>query len=154
MRAMVLNAVGPAVESQLTMQQVSAPEAGAGEVRLRVHACGVCHTDLHIVEGDLALPRLPLVPGHQIVGVVDQLGAGVTRFRVGDRAGLPWLRSACGRCRFCLAGQENLCEFIEFNGYHADGGFAEYVVAPAEFTYHLPDGFDDLCRLRRCSAQV
>lgn len=125
------------------MQQLSAPEAGAGEVRLRVHACGVCHTDLHIVEGDLTLPRLPLVPGHQIVGVVDQVGAGVTRFVIGDRAGLPWLRSACGHCRYCQAGQENLCADIQFNGYHADGGFAEYVVAPAEYTYHFPAGFDD-----------
>ncbi|MEZ4768223.1 MAG: zinc-dependent alcohol dehydrogenase family protein [Caldilineales bacterium] len=144
MRAMVLAATGPAIADQLELRDAAAPEAGPGEVRLKVHACGVCHTDLHIVEGDLELPRLPLVPGHQIVGVVDQVGAGVSGFAVGDRAGLPWLRRACGQCRPCRAGQENLCQRIEFNGFHADGGFAEYVVAPAGFTYHLPAGFDDV----------
>ena len=143
LKAMLLRATRSATEQPLVPTEIVEPLAGPGEVRLRVHVCGVCHTDLHIVEGDLTLPRLPLVPGHQIVGVVDQVGAGVTRFRAGDRAGLPWLRSACGECRYCRAGQENLCERIEFNGFHADGGFAEYVVAPAAYTYHLPAGFDD-----------
>ena len=144
MKAMKLEDIGSAFMESLRWAEIPIPTPGPGEVRLRVHACGVCHTDLHIVEGDLELPRLPLVPGHQIVGVVDQVGEGVTRFEIGDRAGLPWLRSACGRCQFCLASLENLCENIRFNGFHTDGGFAEYVVAPAEFTYHLPTGFDDI----------
>ncbi|MCB0241305.1 MAG: alcohol dehydrogenase catalytic domain-containing protein, partial [Anaerolineae bacterium] len=97
---MLLRATRSAIEQPLVPTEIVEPLAGPGEVRLRVHVCGVCHTDLHIVEGDLTLPRLPLVPGHQIVGVVDQVGAGVTRFRAGDRAGLPWLRSACGECRY------------------------------------------------------
>ena len=140
---MLFCAVDSAFQNPLEEAEIATPEAGRGELRLRVHACGVCHTDLHIVEGDLALPRLPLVPGHQIVGVVDQVGEGVTGWQIGERAGLPWLRSACGHCQFCLAGLENLCAEIRFNGFHADGGFAEYVVAPAEFTYRLPAGFDD-----------
>ena len=143
MKAMLFCAVDSAFQNPLEEAEIATPEAGRGELRLRVHACGVCHTDLHIVEGDLALPRLPLVPGHQIVGVVDQVGEGVTGWQIGERAGLPWLRSACGHCQFCLAGLENLCAEIRFNGFHADGGFAEYVVAPAEFTYRLPAGFDD-----------
>ena len=140
---MLVRASSSAFENPLEEAEIATPEAGRGELRLRVHACGVCHTDLHIVEGDLALPRLPLVPGHQIVGVVDLVGEGVSGWQVGERAGLPWLRSACGHCQFCLAGLENLCAEIRFNGFHADGGFAEYVVAPAEFTYRLPAGFDD-----------
>jgi propanol-preferring alcohol dehydrogenase len=104
----------------------------------------VCHTDLHIVEGDLALPRLPLVPGHQIAGWVESTGVDVVDFKVGDRVGLPWLRWACGRCEYCRQGQENLCPAIRFNGLHADGGYAELVVAPAAFAYRLPEGFADL----------
>lgn len=141
---MLLRATRSALEHPLVLTELAAPFAGPGEVRLRVQACGVCHTDLHIVEGELALPRLPLVPGHQIVGVVDQVGEGVTDWQIGQRAGLPWLRSACGHCQFCRAGLENLCPDIRFNGFHADGGFAETVVAPAEFTYRLPAGFDDV----------
>lgn len=144
MQAMLLRETRSALDEPLRVATVETPQVGPGQVRLKVHACGVCHTDLHIIEGDLDLPRLPLVPGHQIVGVIDEVGAGVTRFRPGDRAGLPWLRSACGTCEYCRAGLENLCPAIQFNGYHADGGFAEYVVAPAEFTYRLPEGFDDL----------
>jgi propanol-preferring alcohol dehydrogenase len=109
-----------------------------------VHACGVCHTDLHEVEGELALPRLPVIPGHQIVGIVDKVGAGVTRFREGDRAGVPWLYSTCRECDFCLGGQENLCEQARFTGLHVDGGYAEYFVAPAAFAFPLPAGFSDL----------
>lgn len=141
---MVLSATQAALDRPLEAMELPDPKPGAGQVRVLVQACGVCHTDLHIVEGDLDLPKLPLVPGHQIVGVVDLVGDGVTRFRPGDRVGLPWLRLACGQCDFCRSGLENLCPEIQFNGYHADGGFAEYVVSPADYTYRLPAGFDSL----------
>jgi propanol-preferring alcohol dehydrogenase len=108
-----------------------------------VQACGVCHTDLHLVEGDIALPRLPVVPGHQIVGRVDALGEGVARCAVGDRLGVPWLHSTCGLCDFCRRGLENLCENACFTGQHVDGGFAEYMVVPADFAYAIPSGFPD-----------
>ncbi|HLF25764.1 MAG TPA: zinc-dependent alcohol dehydrogenase family protein [Anaerolineae bacterium] len=120
------------------------PDPGAGEIRIRVHACGVCHTDLHIVEGDIPLPKLPIVPGHQIVGVVDTCGPDAERFRAGERVGVPWLYSTDGTCEYCRTGRENLCETARFTGYHVDGGFAEYVVAPEAFAYPLPEGFDEL----------
>jgi propanol-preferring alcohol dehydrogenase len=103
----------------------------------------VCHTDLHLVEGEIALPKLPVVPGHQIVGEVDVLGDEVSRFAVGDRVGVPWLYSTCGTCDYCRRGLENLCDNARFTGQHADGGFAEYMVVPAEFAYTIPDGFPD-----------
>jgi len=118
-----------------------APVPGPGEVRLRVETCGVCRTDLHIIEGDLPLPKLPLVPGHQIVGIVDRVGEGVTRFRIGDRLGIPWLFSTCGQCAFCVRDQENLCDLGRFTGYHEDGGYAEFAVVAEAFAHPLPDGF-------------
>jgi len=111
---------------------------------VRVRACGVCHTDLHMVEGDLSLPKLPVVPGHQIVGTVDALGAGVDEFRAGDRVGVPWLFAACGDCTYCRRGSENLCARACFTGFHADGGFAEAMVVPAAFAHALPGSFADL----------
>jgi propanol-preferring alcohol dehydrogenase len=141
MRAMRLSRAQPIEERPLGLVDLPAPAAGPGEVRLRVEACGVCRTDLHIIEGDLALPKLPLVPGHQIVGIVDQVGGGVSRFRAGDRLGIPWLYSTCGRCALCQRGQENLCDVARFTGYHMDGGYAELVVAPETFVYPLPAGF-------------
>jgi propanol-preferring alcohol dehydrogenase len=119
------------------------PEPAPGQIRLRVRACGVCHTDLHLVEGEIATPRLPVVPGHQIIGRVDELGEGVTRFAVGDRAGVPWLYSTCGQCDYCQRGLENLCDNARFTGQHADGGFADYMVVPADFAYPIPMGFPD-----------
>jgi propanol-preferring alcohol dehydrogenase len=119
------------------------PEPRAGEVRIRVRACGVCHTDLHIAEGDVPHPTLPIVPGHQIAGVIDSRGPGAARFGEGDRVGVPWLYSACGECDYCRSQRENLCENARFTGYHVDGGYAEYAVAPEAFVYHLPEGFDD-----------
>jgi propanol-preferring alcohol dehydrogenase len=110
---------------------------------LRVQACGVCHTDLHLVEGEIALPKLPVVPGHQIIGRVDAVGEGVTRLRAGDRVGVPWLYSTCGECEYCLGGLENLCDRARFTGQHVDGGFAEYMVVPAAFAYAIPHGFPD-----------
>ena len=143
MKAMVLKEQRPAEEDPLELIMLDRPVPGAGEVGIRVNACGVCRTDLHIVEGDIELKRKPIIPGHQVVGVVDELGTGVTGFRVGDRVGIPWHRSSCLDCDLCRSGLENLCDLARFNGYHADGGFAEYTVAPADFTFHLPGDFPD-----------
>jgi propanol-preferring alcohol dehydrogenase len=119
------------------------PEPAPDQVRLRVRACGVCHTDLHLVEGEIATPRLPVVPGHQIIGRVDALGANVTRLAVGDRVGVPWLYSTCGQCDYCRRDLENLCDDARSTGQHVDGGFAEYMVVPAGFAYSIPMGFPD-----------
>ena len=116
----------------------------AGELRVRVRCCAVCRTDLHIIEGDLPPPpKLPLVPGHQIVGIVDALGEGATRFKSGDRVGIAWLRYTCGRCRYCTSGRENLCPFSRYTGYHADGGYAPFAVVSQDFAYPIPDAFED-----------
>jgi propanol-preferring alcohol dehydrogenase len=144
MRAMLLEKPRPVEANPLRLAQLPIPAPSAGEIRMRVRACGICHTDLHIVEGDLPLPKLPVVPGHQVVGTVDALGNGVTEFRVGDRVGVPWLYSADGDCAYCLQGLENLCERARFTGLHADGGYAEAMVVPAAFAYALPEGFSDL----------
>lgn len=140
---MILRAPRPAAESPLELAELPVPEPGPGQVRLRVLACGVCHTDLHLAEGELPLPRLPLVPGHQIVGVVDALGPGVASLAPGARVGVPWLYWADGNCEFCRRGQENLCPNAQFTGKDADGGMAEYTVAPADFVYPIPAGFAD-----------
>ena len=144
MRAMLLEKPRPAAENPLRLAELPIPQPGPGEIRLRVRACGICHTDLHLVEGDLQLPKLPLVPGHQIVGTVDALGADVNGFRQGDRVGVPWLYSTCGECVYCRKGLENLCERARFTGFHVDGGYAEAMVAPAAFAYPLPASFSDV----------
>ena len=144
MKAMVLKEARPVEESPLEMMEVPAPTPGPEEIRIRIRACGVCHTDLHEVEGDLPLPKLPLIPGHEIAGVVEGVGSEVVRFRVGDRVGVPWLYSTCGKCEFCRRGLENLCENARFTGYHVDGGYAQYVVVPEAFAYRLPQGFSDV----------
>jgi propanol-preferring alcohol dehydrogenase len=143
MRAMVLDQPRPAEENPLQLREVPLPEPGAGEIRLRVRCCGVCHTDLHIVEGEIKLPKLPVTPGHQIVGVVDAFGPGVQHFREGDRAGVPWLYSTDGACPYCLRGQENLCENARFTGLHVDGGYAEAMLVGEQFAYPVPAAFDD-----------
>jgi len=145
MRAVLLKAQG-SVETgdRLELVELPDPEPGPGQVRIRIHACGICHTDLHEVEGDLAAPRLPVIPGHQIVGVIDALGDGVSGRLLGQRVGLPWLYSACLECRYCENERENLCEQGRFTGWHEHGGYAEYVLAEAGFVYSIPDGFDDL----------
>lgn len=143
MKAMLLSAPAPIEASPLALDELPRPDPGPGQIRIRVRVCGVCHTDLHTVEGELALPKLPLVPGHQIVGIVDALGAGVTRFQVGDRVGVPWLHQACGTCDYCQRGAENLCESAQFTGLHVDGGYAQYALAPADFSYPIPDVFSD-----------
>ena len=143
MRAQVL--IGPKAvdQSPLTWQEVDTPEPDSGQVRLRIHCCAVCHTDLHVVEGDLPLPRLPVIPGHQIVGTVDAVGTGVRELKMGDRVGVPWLNWTDGTCDFCRSGKENLCEHARFTGYHVDGGYAEYCVVSEDFAYRLPDAFTD-----------
>jgi propanol-preferring alcohol dehydrogenase len=140
MRAMVLERVG----APLVLRELAAPVPAAGEIQLAVEACGVCRTDLHVVDGELPDPKLPLVPGHQIVGTVSALGAGVTGFSIGDRVGVPWLGWTCGRCVYCTTGRENLCRSARFTGYHRDGGYAEAAVADARYVFPLPPGYTAL----------
>lgn len=144
MQAMVLEQPKAAEQNPLHLRELPTPLAGPGEIRVRVRACGVCHTDLHTVEGELPLPKLPLVPGHQIVGVVDALGPGVRQFREGDRVGIPWLHWTCGECLYCQKGLENLCERARFTGYHVNGGYAEATIVSEPFAYHLPENFSDV----------
>lgn len=127
----------------LRLIEATRPEPGPDEVRVRVVACGVCRTDLHVVEGDLPVRRAGVVPGHEVVGVVDALGADVAGLAVGDRVGIAWLRSTCGRCRYCRAGAENLCPDSRYTGWTDDGGYAEYATVPAGFAYRLPAGYSD-----------
>ncbi|MEZ0394592.1 MAG: zinc-dependent alcohol dehydrogenase family protein [Desulfurococcaceae archaeon] len=138
MRAAVLREPAPVESRPLSIEEVQRPRPGAGEVLLRVLACGVCRTDLHIVEGELAPPKLPLIPGHQVVGIVEEAGEGVDPGLVGRRVGVPWLYYACGRCKYCRRGLENLCENALFTGYNVDGGYAEYMVAKADFVHEIP----------------
>ena len=144
MRAMVLDKQAPVEEGPLQLRDVPLPTPGREEVRVRVHACGICRTDLHTVEGDVPLRRSPLIPGHQIVGVVDALGAGVKTLREGERVGVAWVYSTCGECAYCKKGLENLCDRARFTGWDADGGYAEAMIVPESFAYPLPAGFSDL----------
>ncbi len=144
MRAQVLSAPAPVSDRPLTLEERELPEPAPLEVRLRVRACGCCRTDLHVVEGDLELPVLPIVPGHQVVGVVDELGEGCRRLAVGDRVGVAWLHWADGVCAFCRRGEENLCERALFTGWTADGGYADAITVPEEFAVQLPAEVPDL----------
>ncbi len=144
MKAMLLKAPGSIEKKPLAMAEVEKPTPGPEEVRLEILACGMCHTDLHIVEGELSSKRLPIIPGHQIVGVVETVGKKVTRFKVGDKVGVAWLNSTCGKCEFCLKGKENLCEKARFTGYDVDGGYAEYTAVSHDFAYPIPKGFSDI----------
>jgi propanol-preferring alcohol dehydrogenase len=144
MRAIVLDEQGGLEGNPLRLKDVPIPEPGAREVRIKVNVCGACRTDLHIVEGELPAHKLPLIPGHQIVGQIDELGERVTRWNGGERVGVPWLYKTCGICEYCRRGQENLCEKAMFTGYHVDGGFAEWAVAPEDFVYPLPENYSDL----------
>ncbi len=141
---MVLEKPKVAEDKPLRMLELALPEPDPGEIRVRVGACGVCRTDLHTVEGELPLPKLPVVPGHQVVGVVEAVGGGVKSVREGDRVGVPWLNWTCGECRYCRKGLENLCERARFTGLHVDGGYAEAMVVPAAYAYPLPKIFSDL----------
>jgi propanol-preferring alcohol dehydrogenase len=140
MRAMVLHSPG----KPLRLAEVPEFEPAPEQVLLRVHACAVCRTDLHVVDGELPHPKLPLIPGHQIVGTVEKMGERVERFSVGDRVGVPWLGYSDGTCRYCLAGRENLCDAARFTGYQLDGGYAGYAVANHRFCFPIPEGYPDL----------
>jgi propanol-preferring alcohol dehydrogenase len=142
MRALRLHRPGP--DPDLRVEEIARPQPGPGEIVLAVRACAVCRTDLHVVDGELPRPRLPLVPGHQIVGTVERLGPGASRFAPGARVGVPWLGRACGACAFCRRGAENLCDAPLFTGYTRDGGFAEACVADQRFAFALPEALDDL----------
>lgn len=147
MRAMVLHEQGPRRPKPLTQEELPVPAPGPGQVLVRVSTCAVCRTDLHVVDGDLTDPKLPLVPGHEIVGRVAAVGsgvAGVARYGVGDRVGVPWLGYTCGECEYCRSGQENLCDGARFTGYHLDGGYAEYTVADHRFAFPVPDAYGDV----------
>lgn len=144
MRAMVLSAPAPITSNPLTLEQVPRPSAEAGRLLVRVKACGVCRTDLHVIEGELQPRRHPIIPGHQIVGTVEALGPGVTGHEPGARVGVAWLHRTCSACSFCVTGRENLCDQPDFTGWTVDGGYAEYVTADADFVYPLPAGFRDL----------
>ena len=140
MRAMVLRSPRTALE----LTDRNDPQPGRGQVAVRVHACGVCRTDLHVVDGELPQARSPIVPGHEIVGIVADVGDAVTALAIGDRIGVPWLGSTCGVCRYCRAGQENLCDAPQFTGCTIDGGYADRVVADSRYCFRLPDSFSDI----------
>ena len=144
MQAWVVAAPGPIDTGPLVAVERPVPQPAPGELRLRVAVCGVCRTDLHLAEGDLLPRRAGVVPGHEVVGTVDAVGEGCGRFDVGDRAGIAWLRSTCGRCRWCRRGAENLCPEPRFTGWDADGGYAEWAVVNEAYAYRLPPGFDDV----------
>ncbi len=140
---MLLPERGPVETSPLLLTDLPDPAPGPGEIRVKVSACAICRTDLHVIEGDLPVRRMPLIPGHQAVGTVDAAGAGASRFPRGARVGIAWLARTCGECAFCASDRENLCDRPVFTGYHRDGGFAEYAVVPEAFAYPLPSAFRD-----------
>ena len=139
MRVMVLHAQ----RHPLKPAELPAPNPGPGQILLEVRACAVCRTDLHILDGELPQPKLPLVPGHEIVGVISRTGPAAERFQIGERVGVPWLGWTCGSCEYCRSGRENLCEQARFTGYTLDGGYAEYTLADERFCFRLPDSYSD-----------
>ena len=143
MKAMVLDSLGDVAGNPLRLNNVRMPEPGFGEVLVRVSVCGICRTDLHVVEGELERPKLPLIPGHQAVGLISRLGSGVNDRTIGERVGVAWLQGTCGQCEYCRSGRENLCLSARFTGYQVDGGYAEYAVLPAAFAYPIPPAFSD-----------
>ena len=144
MKAMVLNKCGLIEASPLVLTERPCPEPGPGEILIRVHCCANCRTDLHVIEGELPTQKLPIVPGHQVVGSVLKLGKGAQLWKIGQRVGIAWLRSTCGACEYCLTGKENLCVDPKFTGYHGDGGFAENAVVKEDFAYAIPDSVRDI----------
>lgn len=143
MRAIVLDQQQPIDSSPLALRDVPLPEPTSNQVRVKVRCCGLCHTDLHVAEGDLPPHKMPVIPGHQIVGTVEKCGADVSKFDRGDRVGIPWLHRTDQSCKFCRRGMENLCEHGEFTGYDVDGGYAEYAVVDEDFAYKIPPQFTD-----------
>ena len=144
MQAMRLEEPGPIEKSPLVPRRVDRPEPGAGQVRVRIRTCAICRTDLHVIEADLPTVKLPLTPGHQVVGIVDKFGPGCERLQMGQRIGFGWLRHTDGRCRYCRRGLENLCPASRYTGYHEDGGYAEYAVVGEAYVYELPESYDDV----------
>jgi alcohol dehydrogenase, propanol-preferring len=144
MKACLLHSSSPIERNPLEFAEVPVPQPRGDQVLVRVTVCGVCRTDLHVIEGELPPRKIPVIPGHQIVGRITQAGAQVTGFSLGDRVGIPWLHQTCGVCEYCRDGKENLCEQAVFTGYVVDGGYAEYALAPADFVYPIPDSFSDL----------
>ena len=140
---MILDRSADVSAAPLRLRDLPQPEPGPGQIRVRVHVCGVCRTDLHILEGDLPPAKRPVIPGHETVGLVDRVGSGVHTVKEGDRVGIAWLQQTCGHCEFCLSGRENLCSDAKFTGYHVDGGYAEYAIVPEAFAYPIPSIFSD-----------
>jgi propanol-preferring alcohol dehydrogenase len=143
MKAMQLKEFAPIERNPLKLVNILTPEPGPEDILIRIRVCGVCHTDLHTVEGELEKVKLPIIPGHQVVGIVEKNGENVSRFKEGDRVGVAWLNSTDGTCRFCRQDNENLCESGHFTGYHVDGGYAEYIKVPEKFAYSIPENFSD-----------
>ncbi|MFB0565759.1 MAG: zinc-dependent alcohol dehydrogenase family protein [Candidatus Aminicenantaceae bacterium] len=143
MKAMVLSKFAPIEKNPLELADLPAPVPGPKDILIRIKVCGVCHTDLHTVEGELPEANLPIIPGHQIVGIVEKAGEKAARFKEGDRVGIAWLYSACGECSFCFAKKENLCENARFTGYNVNGGYSQFIVVPEKFAYLIPDIFSD-----------
>jgi alcohol dehydrogenase, propanol-preferring len=144
MKAMLLTETAPVESSPLVLTEISVPHPGPRELLIKVRACGVCHTDLHTVEGDLDLPLLPLVPGHQVIGIVKELGPDCSKFSLGDRVGATWFYSSCGFCKFCSEGRENLCNSARFTGFHVNGGYSEYVILQESSAFSVPAVFSDI----------
>ncbi|MCL5986138.1 MAG: zinc-dependent alcohol dehydrogenase family protein [Actinobacteria bacterium] len=144
MKAMVLKQQKPIYDKPLELSELTRPDPDDDEVLIKVSCCGICHTDLHIIEGELPLKRNPLIPGHQIVGTVKGKGMHVKHLNVGDRVGVAWLNSTCGSCNFCRTGQENLCKSAQFTGHDVNGGFAEYITVKEDYVYPIPEGLSDI----------
>jgi propanol-preferring alcohol dehydrogenase len=142
MRAMVLPGPAPIDSSPLVEMNVPDPETAENQLRIRVEVCALCRTDLHVIEGELPPMKPRIIPGHQVVGIVDKLGSGASKYKIGDRVGIAWLRWTCGQCRYCRAGRENLCPFSRYTGYHEDGGYAQRAVVHEDFAYALPAAAD------------
>ena len=144
MKAMILSQIGPVDQEQLKLAELAPPDPGPGQVRIKVEACGLCHTDLHEIEGELPLPKLPVIPGHQVVGRVEKLAADVENLQQGERVGLAWLGHTCQQCDFCRWRYENLCPQAKFTGFDFDGGYAEYALAFADYVYPVPESVSAL----------
>jgi propanol-preferring alcohol dehydrogenase len=143
MKACLLRSIAPIEQNPLELTEAPQPQPGAGQVLVKVNVCGVCRTDLHVIEGELPRQVLPIIPGHQVIGRVEQAGEGVAGLKIGDRVGVPWLHQTDGVCEYCREGKENLCENATFTGWLVDGGYAEYIVAQADFVYPIPEAFSD-----------